>query len=235
MNTLITTYYNNPDRLLEFIHYNFKPELFEELIVVDDGSMEFPALDVLENLVEEEVRENIRLYRVTEDLGFNSHGARNLGVIQARTEWVTLIDVDHILKQKALDALPSLLEGDNFIEFNGNQFCVQKKKFLLAGGYNEQLINYHCGDFIFAERLEQITTWINLIWDGYVYNRGAKQLIYDPTKTLTEYPNENSILVPHSYEEQQQKLADIRDQYLEPDTWLTNPLLTFEWEHQYVR
>ena len=49
---------------------------FLKLIIVDDGSMIYPAVDFL---VKDDIPD-CSLYRVPVDLGFNSHGCRNLAM-----------------------------------------------------------------------------------------------------------------------------------------------------------
>ena len=52
MNTLITTYYDNPGYLQIFIENNFNRDYFSNLIVVDDASQKYPAKDVLQSSIQ---------------------------------------------------------------------------------------------------------------------------------------------------------------------------------------
>jgi glycosyltransferase involved in cell wall biosynthesis len=91
MITLVTTYYNEPDHLQKYVEaskYFIRNSLIKRLIVVDDGSQKIPAKDVL---VKED---NISLFVVDEDLGFNSHGARNLAAKHVETDWIFFADID---------------------------------------------------------------------------------------------------------------------------------------------
>ncbi len=89
--TLIVPYYRNPKMLLEQEqHWQlYPPEL--KIIVVDDGSPEDPADEVLSKIC------RASIYRIDTDIPWNRNGARNLGTYMALTEWVLHIDIDHIL------------------------------------------------------------------------------------------------------------------------------------------
>ena len=47
MITLVTTYFEDPHRLDFFIENNFNEDFFSELIIVDDGSPNSPAIDIV--------------------------------------------------------------------------------------------------------------------------------------------------------------------------------------------
>ena len=90
--TIGTTYYDNYEAFKALVdHYKSWDDY--KFIVVDDGSPKRP-------LEKNDVPANWSLYRVTEDIGFNSEGCRNLIVHQCETEWVCLHDVDYLLKDK---------------------------------------------------------------------------------------------------------------------------------------
>lgn len=83
--TIITTYYNNKQNMFDFlVDFMSLPERFS-LIIVDDGSQQFPITDVLKMFGND--LERCKVYRVPIDLGFNSHGCRNLGMTLSETEW----------------------------------------------------------------------------------------------------------------------------------------------------
>ncbi|WP_339610561.1 glycosyltransferase, partial [uncultured Planktosalinus sp.] len=85
MNTLVTTYYENPELFEIFIENNFNQDYFSNLIVVDDASSKYPAKDILQHYD----TSNISLFVLTEDVGFNGHAARNLAAYQTKTKWIT--------------------------------------------------------------------------------------------------------------------------------------------------
>ena len=164
--TLGTTYYNNPKLLQSFVDRNLP--YVDELIVVDDGSPKYPITDFLQP------SNKIRLFRVTEDYGFNSHGCRNLIMKQATNDWVVLIDIDRaftepeiayniikttMLKETILYRFtaftnPSGIDAHQSV----NDFLIHKNHFFKAGGYDEELIGIRTGDRYFFEQLKHFGT-----------------------------------------------------------------------------
>ena len=92
--TLIHTYYNEPDHLRRNLETWYTFDFPIKIMIVDDGSMIHPAYDVLKDV---SLPENVTLslYRVKDDIGFNSHGARNLAAKVADSEWLLFLDIDH--------------------------------------------------------------------------------------------------------------------------------------------
>lgn len=66
------------------------------VVLVDDGSPE-PAREVLLEEASPELLRRVSLYRIGVDIPWNRGGARNLGTLQAPTDWVVHIDIDHVL------------------------------------------------------------------------------------------------------------------------------------------
>lgn len=151
--TVGITYYDNYEGLLKNIsHYeNFANYKF---IVVDDGSQTRP-------LTKDDVPDHWSLYRVTEDVGWNNEGCRNLIAYVCETEWLCLIDMDYMIKQSDID-LSSFdknciyffadINRRNFdgsasirhsILFDHNQIFTTKKYFLECGGYDETYLGYY--------------------------------------------------------------------------------------------
>ena len=81
------TYYNEP-HFLSWWYSTFKTFYEEgidiELNIADDGSMRQSAESFFDK---KPPMPNMRLFRVLEDIGFNSHGARNLLMKETRTQW----------------------------------------------------------------------------------------------------------------------------------------------------
>jgi hypothetical protein len=159
MFTLITTYYDNPKLLESFVRDNTGVPV----IVVDDGSPTIPALSVLKSME----AKNVTLFRVSEDLGFNSHGCRNLAMQQSRTEWNMLVDIDYKIHNMGrvsddlLDIDPTTPWFFPVIEFNGsavtrvsiNDFVVTRDTYWKAGGYDTEFTGMHQGDRMFIKRM----------------------------------------------------------------------------------
>ena len=154
--TVGITYYDNYDALLANIkHYkNFTNYKF---ILVDDGSPIRP-------LKANDVPDHWSLYRVTEDVGWNNEGCRNLIAHVCETEWLCLIDIDHMLKDNDMnfaehdkDCIYFLADIDwkydrNDPRFNRhvrgalfdhNEFFTTKEYFWKCGGYDETYLGYY--------------------------------------------------------------------------------------------
>lgn len=185
--TIITTYYNEPDLLSKFIeqYTRFKKTYNNlKLIVVDDGSLEHPALDSYDwTLVKD-----VMLYRVDEDLGFNSHGARNLAMTETTTEWNMLVDVDNVININTFDVL-SKQEFDLYdvYELTINGFVISKTNFLSFKGYDEEFVNMHYGDRFVISYLKETSNYVKLAQIQTKTSRKARKVIHiEIPKTIYE-------------------------------------------------
>lgn len=156
MFTVITTYYEEPELLVKFINTHANADY--SVIVVDDGSTNMPAINIFNSMQ----YGSIQLFRVVEDLGFNSHGCRNLAMQQSKTEWNVLVDIDYEIKsidkiffdqldKNTLYAFP--VTGNNVSRLSINDFVVTKDLFWKAGGYDTEFIGMHHGDRLLIERM----------------------------------------------------------------------------------
>lgn len=171
MLTYITTYYNNPqflDTLQETMTYCQDERL--KMIIVDDGSTE-----PIDNIIAAWSDPRVSLYRITEDVGFNSHGARNLAMKHTTTKWNLLIDIDYRLV--GVDNILSMIENDELEEnvphffrvahtYDGeeaatrasiNDFLVTGTTYWKAGGYDPEYYGFHYGDRKFIDRMLKLT------------------------------------------------------------------------------
>jgi glycosyltransferase involved in cell wall biosynthesis len=82
-----------------------------EIVLIDDGSPEPAAREVQEFPVQGLA---IGVWRVLEDRPWNQHGARNLGAHVARSRWLLMTDMDHVIPA---DTLAEVLGA---IEVNGD-------------------------------------------------------------------------------------------------------------------
>lgn len=92
--TLVVPYYRNPEMLQRQVEEWVKYPGWVRVICVDDGSPE-PARPIVRAAHQQGA--DVRLFRVLKDIPWNRGGARNLGTMQAGTDWVLHVDVDHIL------------------------------------------------------------------------------------------------------------------------------------------
>jgi len=101
--TLVYAFYNNEEKRLAIQWHAWKsyPEsILEKLhvVLVDDGSkvpLNIPKPHPLD----------LSIYRIKEDIKWNTPGALNLGVLQAPTDWVLTLDSDCILDCDAITRL----------------------------------------------------------------------------------------------------------------------------------
>lgn len=227
--TLGTTYFNNPKLLQAFVDRNLP--YADELIIVDDGSPIHPITNFLQPT------DKIRIFRVTEDYGFNSHGCRNLIMKQATNDWVILIDIDRrfidpeiayniiktsVLKKNTLYRFTAFTNSDgNDAHQSVNDFLIHKNHFFKAGGYDEEIIGIRTGDRSFFEQLshfgkEKTLHGINL----QLLRRSSvkqKDIVKD---CIWCSPNDKLLRPSHI------KLLLKRTKTPEPN----KPILTFNWE-----
>ena len=163
MFTVITTYYEEPFFLKKFIKTHADANY--DVIVVDDGSKITPAINIFNSMH----FGKIKLFRAVEDLGFNSHGCRNLAMQQSKTQWNILVDIDYqinsinklligVLNKEVLYAFPvenfkTELPPTGYHRKSINDFVVTKDLFWRAGGYDTEFTGAHYGDRLFIRRM----------------------------------------------------------------------------------
>lgn len=215
MNTLITTYYENPELFYLFLENNYNTQYFSNLIVIDDCSQKYPAQDVLKEISPI----NTELYRVTEDVGFNSHGARNLAAKLCQTEWMTFLDVDTLLTPSSFVKIHDFIELEEFcwLEIYFNQFLIPKRYYMVSGGYDERLNGYHWGDFLFLNRLHTLFTAESLDFEISVINKRPFHYVGEEREFLRG--------LQEDIEEDTSK---------NPLDWYKHKTLNFEWEKIWI-
>jgi len=133
----------------------YAPEVLErvEFVIVDDGSD--PAIQVDRSSLPPAMR--LVLARIDQDIPWNMPGARNLGALLARGEFLLLYDIDHFLSESALRVLlanaPSLSRTTNYkfsrtlkgetINSPVNCFLCSRDGFWQAGGYDEDFAGHY--------------------------------------------------------------------------------------------
>ena len=219
--TLGTTYYNNPEHLVRFVENHLQH--VDELIIVDDASPD-PAIDHLPK------DPKIKLYRVTQDYGFNSHGCRNLIMKESSNDWVILLDVDRqfphsdhdieYLKNRPLreDTLYRFMANTVWNLEHGahdsvNDFMIHRSHFFSAGGYDEELIGVRDGDRQYFEQLKHFGNE-ELLPQIHMY------LMRKPSKGKKERS-------PNDKKGSARLYQKIKRRMRKPDP--NKPILTFEW------
>ena len=210
--TIIHTYYNErfylETQIERWNNYNTPVNI----ILFDDGSQIEPAENVLkEHTLNDNI--NFSLYKVTEDIGFNSHGCRNLGARLAQSNWLLFQDIDYTLQPSDLKRLQTeTLDLNSWYELNAkfqgrgnpymalNQFLIPRKLFLDSGGYDESFVPFHYGDRELLSQLENDYQKINLDWLVLTCRRGGRKSRVDETIKIPVYDDENMLIYTPRFE-----------------------------------
>ena len=188
--TQIVPYYDNPEmfreqqRVWRGLHAKQRASL--HVIVVDDGSPEYPASKQIEPETVTALA-SFRLFRTKVDVRWNWLFCRNLGAEKAQTEWLLMTDMDHVIpgttwavlmKQK-LDPLnayrltrvdmPELTPVDP----HPNTWVMTRHMFReRVGGYDESFSGIYGSDGEFQGRVN--------LWARTVVMLDAPAIRYNP-------------------------------------------------------
>lgn len=113
--SLVHPFYNEEERFdIQFQNWKELDEQVKrklQIVLVDDCS-KTPVSDLITRSKQKRIDFNIEGYRVLEDLKWNTPGALNLGIIQAPTDWVLIMDSDCLFKPDMMNKLMSELRPD---------------------------------------------------------------------------------------------------------------------------
>lgn len=157
--TFVYPYYENPlflsAQLKTWTQYSRELQQTLSVIVVDDGSPNHPAVEVLRDMP---VAFSLRLFRIGVDVRWNWLAARNLGMYHAHG-WCLLTDMDHVVPESTLRAVTFGKLATNYIyrfvrrEASGvsihphpNSMLMTATTFWDVGGYDEELSGYYGTD-----------------------------------------------------------------------------------------
>ena len=241
--TYVTTYYNEPELLYDLLD-NFNTHMFSHLIIVDDGSQETPAEPIVRMFPDLPVS----LFRVKEDLGFNSHGCRNLAMKHVKTNWALLTDIDmHYDEGISWNLLQTVWTAQKKQYFNfwvnskqdfigrcqmtHNDFCIRVDDFWESGGYDEEFVGIHFGDRIFVDRLNTYlkrTTMPNIVIDKRM---GRNTIMTDEVDKTTYVVEGNKLLHPKVDKGELNKLIEVVGNRNENrEQWQRDNIIQFDWE-----
>ena len=155
---IVTCYFNNvvTSRLMDLLrnYEKYSPDLLDRIqfVVVDDGSpvgFEIPDFNL-----------NVTWLRITEDIPWNLGGARNLGVVYAKSDKIILTDLAYDFPEHTLDKAmrmgnpgrriyrfwrKSSSTGDYLPLPHANTFLMSRGRYLRLYGYDEE----YCGHYGF--------------------------------------------------------------------------------------
>jgi hypothetical protein len=219
------TYYNEPHFLKWW--YLCNQRLLDQgcnimLNIGDDGSMVTPASDFFEK---NQPQDNIRLFRVKEDIGFNSHGTRNLLMQHTTTKWNLMSDIDRRYTDQTLFSIYENEEGlkqgfyYSFWEtiqsspdrFSVNDYLVHRDDFWKTGGYDEEFVNIHYGDRYFLDTLRLFAKRKKVKQWEVKYIRGARDVTWSEDVETTIYPDDKTLIHPSKIWGNQEKRFALKD------------------------
>lgn len=210
--TIGITYFNDGDYLQDWIK---QIELFPnltEVIIVDDGSQDEPItfhLDAFKRMPE--WAPDIKVYRVPDDLGFNSHGCRNLIAKVAETPLLQFFDIDMLMYPPTIGRMlrtqwreDAIYHHSFFNSFNQkmwgawghmNCFLIHKDLYWKAGGYDESFTGHHWGDREFLDRIYKIAEK-RMSSEVMYLRRKGKHGHVDPDVSKTVYYSKTQFAAP---------------------------------------
>jgi hypothetical protein len=212
--TLVMAYYENAGMLREqFRRLVALPEDIRnnlELVVVDDGSPTAPAFHALEAGHWAELKlalQRVQLWRMSVDVRWNQDACRNIGAHRARTSWLLLTDMDHVvprdtwrglMTQKLLKtrayrfARVNAPAGDTY-KPHPNSYAISRGLYWQVGGYDEALAGHYGTDGDFLVRLRREAPVAEL---PFCLVRYPREVIPDAsTTTLTRKSDEDRAAV----------------------------------------
>lgn len=209
--TLILPYYENPTMLVRQLeHLGALPEDVRgglHLIVVDDGSPEHPAekVDLPDCPFEHRGLASFQLFRVDVDVRWNWLTCRNIGVHEAKTDWVLLTDIDHLAPEKTLRRIQEKkLDERNAYRFSRvdapdlspykphpNSWLMTRARFDKIGGYDERFSGYYGTDGEFRDRVRAASREIVILDEPLI--RVPREVVADAstTKYLRKQPEDH--------------------------------------------
>jgi len=169
MINLCLAYYDQPKMLAFQLNAikSWSCETLEKfrLIIVDDGSPEYPAESIVRAAELRFLLGDLQLYRIREDKAWNQDGARNLAMSRVVNEWCILTDMDHILteevakrilempKNQGVFYVPARKRGLATVKPHPNSYIIHSDDFWKTGGYDEDYVGFYGSDSVFRRQL----------------------------------------------------------------------------------
>ena len=206
------TYFQEPERLEEQIKvWQTWPDQID-IFIVDDGSEIFEAYEILKDVWIPDSGPTIQLWRCTRNLGFNSHGCRNLIAHYAETDFIAFFDMDMRMYAPDIARLKrkKFEEGKLYYHHayvipkqtvmqqpgHRNCFILGKETFWKAGGYDESFTGHHFGDKEFIERVLDTGAEITYTETSITLDRLGRHGIVKGDEPKTKYIDDEFFYVP---------------------------------------
>jgi hypothetical protein len=212
-------YYENPMMLREQLRHlaglSEKIRSRVQLILVDDGSPKHPAWH-------QDIGMAFELYRMKVDVRWNQDACRNLGAHHAKSKWLLLTDMDHMVPPETFEGLlsgdfmASTLYGFSRVSAprmtpfkpHPNSWFLSRALYGRIGGYDERFAGYYGTDGDFRERGEKvagkmITLPLSLI-------RVPREVVPDASTTAYTRKTEDDLANFRRIRSQRSLLADQR-------------------------
>lgn len=184
---LLKRYESYSDDILDVIQF----------VIVDDASpieYEIPTFNL-----------NILWIKVLDNIQWNNPGARNLGVVCAKSDKVLISDIDHEFPEETLRAIIHLKEcGRKFFRirrknYDGsalgahpNTFVMSRARFLRLYGYDEEFCgNYGCDDTTFVRWQKYNGTKFGYLPSKYYCHVRDKDVPYHHSLIRNLKPNQS--------------------------------------------
>ena len=234
--TLVTPYYCNPAMFREQQRqWRALPAEIREclhVVVVDDASPTDPAAHQIDPDTPGALA-SFRLFRTKVDVRWNWIFCRNLGVEQAKTEWVLMTDMDHVIPldtwravmRSKLDPLCvyrlSRVSAPDMTDLNPhpNTWLMTRHMFReRIGGYDERFSGTYGTDGQFHRRVEE--------WARVIHILPEVAIVYPATVIADASTTRYTRKEPSDREQK----AAIRDEIKSMGSGYEPRRLTFPWE-----
>ena len=247
MITSVTPYFEDEKQLKRFLSSPWL-DCIDEVIIIDDGSRKELAKDIIREHLRKQVipvKQKFRLLRVSENLGFNAHGCRNLGAQQATNDWLLMVDIDIDFRglDENIKTYLDCMQEKQFVGFKFglmfepapsihhdieyNTFIIRKEEYLATRGYDEEFVNIHGGSRVFVDRLQTVYDRVfpSFAKAGPV-RLGRDLQVFDGE--TTEY-TEKVCYQPRKWEIVEDLLEMARQRNKQPETWKDKSFINFDW------
>lgn len=198
--TLIMSYYENAGMLaeqlrwLQGMHVDIRSRL--TYIVVDDGSPTAPAASVWPT--QDPPIALYKVFRMEQDIRWNTDACRNIGAHYATTKWLLLTDMDHRPPEELLrECMERPLDERVAYKFrrcsmpdlsdykpHPNSWLMTRGLYDAADGYDERFAGYYGTDGDFRDRVQEVAASIETINQRLI--RYPREVIPDASTTQYE-------------------------------------------------